>query len=343
MVLEELLSFVLNPKFSYEKALNFFLRCKDLEALLDFFKKNNFPFLLEKELKKNLNLFKEKEIEVIPYNSSKFPEVLKNIKLPPFLLFLKGKIPKGFFISIVGSRKPLPESEEMAKYFTKELVKRGIVIVSGLARGIDGIAHKTSIEFGGETVAVLGSGFFKIYPPEHRNLFKKIEKRGGIISEYAPFFPPFPKNFPQRNRIIAGISRGVLIVEAGLKSGSMKTANFAVEEGRELFVVPGNAFEVKYTGSNYLIKRGAKLVQTVEDILEEFPQEEFILSEEKKEICLTEEEKKFLDVFPEGKKVNFETLALKFDLNKLYSVLTSLELKGLIERLPGNYFIKKKI
>ncbi len=343
MVLEELLSFVLHPKFNYEKAINFFEKYKDLGTLLNFLKRNHFPFLLEKELKKNLNLMEEKEIEVIPYNSSKFPEALKNIKFPPFLLFLKGKIPKGFFISVVGSRKPLPESKELAKYFTKELVKRRIVIVSGLARGIDGVAHKTSIEFGGETVAVLGSGLLRIYPPEHRNLFKEIERKGGIISEYSPLYPPFPKNFPQRNRIIAGISQGILIIEAGVKSGSMKTANFAVEEGRELFVVPGNVFEIKYGGSNYLIKRGAKLVQTVEDILEEFPQEKFVLSEEKREVCLTKEEKNLLEVFPEGKKVNFETLALRFDLNKLYPILTSLELKGLIERLPGNYFIKKKI
>lgn len=342
MLLKEFHPFLFHKNFNYLKATSFLEKNKSLEELLYFFKENNFPREKEEEVERINKIIEKENIRVIFYGKEGYPEPLKNIKNPPIALFIKGKIPKGFYFSIVGSRKPLPESVEIAKHFTRELVFRNIIIVSGLARGIDGTAHRETLQNGGKTIAVLGSGHLKIYPPEHRALAKEIEKNGALLSEFPPFTPPNPRNFPQRNRIIAGLSRGVLLIEAGLKSGSLKTANFALEEGRELFVIPGNAFEIKYAGSNYLIKKGAKLVQTVEDILEEFPDENFEkIGKKEEKLDLTQEELEVLNYFPSGKKIHFEELLKNFKLEKLSVVLTSLELKGTIEKLPGNFFIKK--
>lgn len=342
MLTEEFHPFLFHKNFNYQKATLFLEKEKSLEGLLNFLKENNFPREREEEVERINKIMEKEDIKSIFYGMEGYPETLKNIKNPPVALFLKGELPEGFYFSVVGSRKPLPESVEIAKYFTKELVLRNTVIVSGLARGIDGTAHRETLKNGGKTVAVLGSGHLRIYPPEHRGLAREIEENGALVSEFPPFTPPNPRNFPQRNRIIAGLSRGVLLIEAGLKSGSLKTANFALDEGRELFVVPGNAFEIKYSGSNYLIKKGAKLVQTIEDILEEFPEEKFEKLEEKNKISnLSKEEEEILNTFPEGKKVHFEELLKIFPLEKLSVVLTKLELEGLIEKLPGNFFIKK--
>lgn len=342
MLFKEFHPFLFHKSFNFQKATLELGKLKSLEELLTYLKDKNFPKEEEREVEKINNLIEKEKIEIIYYSSKNYPEPLRYIKNPPIALFLKGKLPEGFYFSIVGSRKPLPESIEVAKHFTKELVLRKIIIVSGLARGIDGVAHKETIRNSGKTIAVLGSGHLKIYPPEHRNLAKEIEESGAVISEFPPLTPPNPQNFPQRNRIIAGFSRGVLLIEAGLKSGSMKTANVAIEEGRELFVIPGDVFEVKYAGSNYLIKKGAKLVQSIEDILEEFPQEKFEeIKEKKEEIDLTKDEKEILNFMEAGKKVNFEELLENFSYEKLSTNLTSLELKGLIEKLPGNFFIKK--
>jgi len=344
MLFKEFHPFLFHKSFNFQKATFELGKLKSLEELLNFLKEKNFPKEKESEVEKINNLIEKEKIEIIFYSSKNYPEPLKNIKNPPIAIFLKGKLPKGFYFAVVGSRNPLPESIELAKHFTKELVLRKIVIVSGLARGIDGIAHKETIKNGGKTIAVLGSGHMKIYPPEHRSLAKEIEGSGAVISEFPPLTPPNPQNFPQRNRIISGLSRGVLLIEAGLRSGSIKTANFAIEEGRELFVVPGNAFEVKYAGSNYLIKKGAKLIQTIDDILEEFPLEKFDkIIEKKEEIELTNEEKEILNFMEAGKKINFEELLKNFSFETLSVNLTSLELKGIIEKLPGNFFIKKII
>lgn len=337
----EFYSYLFHKSFNFEKATSILGKFRSLEKTLEYIK-SNFPKESDIKVKEILKIIEKENIKIIFFDSKDYPEQLKSIKNPPIALFVKGSFPNGFYFSIVGSRRPSAESIEIAKYFTKELSKRGIVIVSGLARGIDGVAHQETLNSSGKTVAILGSGHLKIYPPEHRNLAKEIENNGALITEFPPSTPPLSHNFPQRNRIISGLSRGVLLIEAGFKSGSLKTANFALDEGRDLFVVPGNVFETKYAGSNYLIKKGAKLVQTIEDILEEFPNEKFEkIKEEKEEIEITNEEKKILEFLPYGKKLHFEELLQKFSLEFLSNNLTSLELKNLIERLPGNFFIKK--
>lgn len=341
MYKKELLKFIFHKNFNFEKAVSFFDKSRSLDILIDFLKKNNFPQETDENIEKFLNLMEKENISLFFYNSKHYPEILKKIKNPPIAIFVKGSIPEGFPVAIIGSRRPLPESVEIAKYFTRELVKRGIVIVSGFARGIDGIAHKETIKNSGKTIAVLGSGHLKLYPPENKDLASEVEKNGALISEYPPFFPPFKKNFPQRNRIISGLSRGVVLIEAGFKSGSLKTANFAIEEGRELFVVPGYAFDERYAGSNYLIKKGAKLVQTIDDILEEFPDLKFEIKKEEEKIEISDEEKRVLDLLCFGKKINFEEILKNFNYEDAIKILTSLELKGFIERLPGNFFIKK--
>lgn len=337
----EFYTYLFHKNFNFEKVSNILGKLRSLKNTLDYIK-NNFSKESDNKVKETLEVIKKENIKILFFDSKDYPEQLKNIKNPPIALFVKGNFPKGFYFSIVGSRRPSAESTEIAKHFTKELVKREAIIISGLARGIDGIVHRETLNLKGKTVAVLGSGHLKIYPPEHRFLAKQIEDSGALISEFPPFIPPNQRNFPLRNRIISGLSRGVLLIQAGFKSGSLKTANFAVEEGRELFCVPGNVYDMSYSGSNYLIKKGAKLVQTIEDILEEFPNERFEkVKEEKEEIEITNEERKILELFPYGKKIHFEELLQKFSFEFLSINLTSLELKNLIEKLPGNFFIKK--
>lgn len=337
----EFYSYLFHKNFNFEKASNILGNLRSLKNTLDYIK-NNFLKESDNKVKETLDIIKKENIKILFFDSKDYPEQLKNIKNPPIALFVKGSFPDGFYFSIVGSRKPSAESIEIAKYFARELAKRGIVIVSGLARGIDGVVHRETLNLNGKTVAVLGSGHLKIYPPEHRTLAKQIENSGTLISEFPPFTPPNQRNFPHRNRIISGLSRGVLLIQAGFKSGSLKTANFAVEEGRELFCVPGNVYDINYSGSNYLIKKGAKLVQTIEDILEEFPNEKFEkIKENIEDLNITDKEKEILEFMPLGKKIHFEELLKEFTFEALSLNLTSLELNGLIEKLPGNFFIKK--
>lgn len=337
----EFYSYLFHKNFNFEKASNILGKLRSLKNTFDYIK-NNFSKESDNKVKETLEIIKKEKIKILFFDSKDYPEQLKNIKNPPIALFVKGSFPPNFYLAIVGSRKPTAESTEIAKYFAKELSKRGIVIVSGLARGIDGVVHRETLNLNGKTVAVLGSGHLKIYPPEHRTLAKQIENSGALISEFPPFIPPNQRNFPHRNRIISGLSRGVLLIQAGFKSGSLKTANFAVEEGRELFCVPGNVYDINYSGSNYLIKKGAKLVQTIEDILEEFPNEKFEkIKENIEDLNITNKEKEILEFMPLGKKIHFEELLKEFTFESLSLNLTSLELNGLIEKLPGNFFIKK--
>ena len=210
----------------------------------------------------------------IIYKSDKvYPEMLRKIKEPPEKLFVLGneKILNGFCIGIVGSRKCTKYGEDIAKSLAFNLAKYNVNVVSGMAKGIDSAAHIGTIMGKGKTIAVLGSGFKHIYPKENIKLFNEIIDSGGaIITEYEENIYPVPENFPRRNRIISGLSRGIVVVEAGKRSGSLITAESALEEGREVFAVPGNITSNMSRGTNELIKDGAKLVENVNDILEEF-------------------------------------------------------------------------
>ena len=211
------------------------------------------------------------DIKIINISDDNYPAKLKNIYAPPITIFAKGDISllNSKSIAIVGSREPSKYGIYVAEKFSKELSKEGITIVSGLARGIDTFAHVGALSSFGKTIAVLGSGIDVVYPKENAKYYREISEKGLIISEYIVGTAPESKNFPQRNRIISGLSDGVLVVEARKNSGTMITTDFALEQGKELYVIPGNITSNLSAGTNNLIKEGAKLVTDVYEILED--------------------------------------------------------------------------
>lgn len=211
------------------------------------------------------------DIKIINISDDNYPAKLKNIYAPPITIFAKGDISllNSKSIAVVGSREPSKYGIYVAEKFSKELSKEGITIVSGLARGIDTFAHVGALSSLGKTIAVLGSGIDIVYPKENAKYYREISEKGLIISEYIVGTAPESKNFPQRNRIISGLSDGVLVVEARKNSGTMITTDFALEQGKELYVIPGNITSNLSAGTNNLIKEGARLVTDVYEILED--------------------------------------------------------------------------
>lgn len=307
-----------------------------------------------KVILENRNLSFDKEIEklekqnvyILPINHPDYPFYLKNIYAPPTILYVKGEmVSKDKAIAIVGSRNASSYGMRAAYDFARELARKGITVVSGMARGIDTAAHKGALDGGGRTIAVLGCGLDYIYPPENKELMGKIINNGAVISEYPLGTIPDSKNFPNRNRIISGLSLGTVIVEANIKSGSLITADFAAEQGREVFAVPGQIYSKTSQGTNDLIKQGAKAITKVEDILEEF---KIDISKDKanqdKEIennNLNNEEKVIWESIS-NEPMHLENIMKLsgFSIGKLNTVITLLELKGLIRQLPGKQFVR---
>jgi DNA processing protein len=205
------------------------------------------------------------------WHDDRYPALLREIVDPPPVLWVLGQtaVLNGRAVAIVGSRAATPYALEVANRLAAELVRREVVVVSGLARGVDGAAHRGAVSAGGRTLAVLGSGPDVIYPREHDTLAVNICKDGALVSELGPGAPPLPEHFPQRNRLISGISLGVVVVEASDKSGSLITARCALEQGRDVMAVPGSVLGGRNRGSHALLKDGAKVVETADDILEE--------------------------------------------------------------------------
>jgi len=199
-----------------------------------------------------------------------YPALLTQIHDPPARLYVNGRLPAEPMIAIVGSRRATPYGQRAARRLARDLSEVGVVVVSGLARGIDAAAHRGALEGGSPTVAVMATGLDRIYPPEHAELAQAIAQSGAVITEAEPGTPPLPGRFPVRNRIISGLSLGVIVVEAAQRSGALITARMAAEQGRDVLCVPGSIENPLATGVHQLIKDGAKLVQTVEDVLDEF-------------------------------------------------------------------------
>ena len=222
-------------------------------------------------LRKQLQLLEKHRVQIITLGDSNYPELLRNIFDPPPVLYVKGTFSERdrLAVAVVGSRKSSSYGRLTAEKICLDLVSRGVTIVSGLARGIDSFAHRGALKGGGRTIAVLGNGVDYIYPRENRRLYEEIVEKGAVISEFPLGTPPDRKNFPVRNRIISGLSLGVVVVEAGDQSGALITADQALEQGREVLAIPGNVSSYTSRGTHRLIKQGAKLVETAEDILEE--------------------------------------------------------------------------
>lgn len=283
-------------------------------------------------------------VAIVTLFDSNYPAELKEIFDPPIVLYVKGRLPSAENpkIAVVGSRMASAYGMRMAKSISKDLAAAGVVVVSGMALGIDAAAHQGALEGGGVTLAVLGSGIGKLYPPENRKLADEIAKNGAIISEHPMDEDPFPGHFPRRNRIISGLSRGVLVVEAREKSGALITADAALAEGRDVYAVPGNVDSAKSAGTNKLLKQGAKLVTCADDILEELGiHKTSAPSPVSSDVQLTEGESQLLS-FLDGEPLHVDELIEQsgFSAQAAVSTLSLMELKGVVKQLPGKHFIR---
>lgn len=298
-------------------------------------------------VEKIIKICENRGIAIYSLNEEKYPKLLREIHDPPVVLFCKGELllEDNIALSIVGSRKFSEYGRKVTEKLAYDIASLGITVVSGLARGIDSIAHNSTLLAGGRTIAILGSGVSHIYPPENKILAEKIIKNGAIISEFYPDESPRKENFPRRNRIISGVSFGTLVTEATINSGALITASFALEQGREVFAVPGNITSKNSEGTNYLIQKGAKLVTKVEDILEEI--EQFIpflkkLTNEFKNKTiqndkLDSDEKIVFNILNEP--LYLDEIILKTGMNtaKVLEILLRLEINGLINKIEGRY------
>lgn len=296
-------------------------------------------------LEKALKLMEEENIQVIALTDSEYPTLLKEIIDPPQILYYKGDLNCLDFpsLSIVGSRKFSSYGKRIVDDFIPILVESRLTITSGLALGIDALAHWATLKNQGRTIAVLGSGVDNnsLYPASNKILAQRIlENKGLILSEFAPGTEPLQFNFPQRNRIIAGLSLGSLIIEAGDRSGSLITAYSALESGREVFAVPGNIYSPNSIGTNKLLKKGANLVVCAQDILESLNLKTAINTlENKKNLPSSEDEIKILTILKKDNLHINEIIRFSgLDAPKVNSLLVIMEMKGLIKNLGGMMF-----
>lgn len=300
---------------------------------------------------KVLKDLEDKNISYITLMNKNYPGRLKNIYDPPPVLYYRGDIDtlKQPSIAIVGSRRCTKYGRKTAKKIAYELAQKGIVIVSGMARGIDTCGHRGTLESGTKTIAVLGSGLDVIYPPENSELYHKIIKQGTVISEFPPGIQPTGENFPRRNRIISGLSLGTVVVEAARRSGSLITANLALEQGRDVFAVPGNIDRTGSRGTNNLIKNGAGIVTETEDILRELfypagrPEKNKNIESPGKKIRfpeLSSGEEHVLELLQQEGTLSVDRIIENTGMKSgnVNSILLKLELKGLIERNPGKKY-----
>ncbi|OWA33752.1 DNA-protecting protein DprA [Saccharibacillus sp. O16] len=289
-----------------------------------------------------IHLLSKRGIVPCTFFDNEYPPLMKETGQPPWVLYTIGRqeLMLDFGIAVVGTRMPTTYGRIVCERISGSLAERGVCLISGMARGIDGICHREVLRRGGSTIAVLGAGVDVAYPPEHRQLHEEIASRGLVISEFPPGTRPSPGLFPLRNRIIAGLSRGVLIVEAAERSGSLITANYALENGRDVFAVPGPITSPKSAGTFELMKSGAKPCANAEDILEEYSHL-FVSApaeREKKEVHekLTKEERKIYVILEQG-DASIDELQQKtsWEFGLLHSVLLSLIIKSQVKSLSG--------
>jgi DNA processing protein len=294
------------------------------------------------------------EIRVTTLGEADYPEALRWIPEPPPVLYIWGTLQHAdsLAVAVVGSRKPSPYGQLAAQRLSAELAQYGFTVVSGLARGVDSLAHQGALQAGGRTIAVLGSGINVVYPPEHRRLYEAIREQGAVVSEFPFDTKPDRWNFPRRNRIISGLTLGTLVIEASDQSGSLHTARHALEQGREVFAVPGRIDAPSSRGTNNLIKRGAKLVEGLDDILEEFPEAVRLavrqrgtapvpLDTPQMPTDLTPDEAQVLGLVP-PEETHIEAIihASQLPAQAVASILLTLELRGLVRQFPGKLFVR---
>jgi DNA processing protein len=282
-------------------------------------------------------------VSILTFRDQGYPNNLLQIYDPPPLIYVRGKVDDegSPLVAMVGSRKGSPYGRAVTKRISRELTSAGVTVVSGMARGIDTCAHLGALEAGGKTIAVLGCGIDIVYPPENERLFFEIIGHGAVISEFPLSTPPEGKNFPKRNRIISGLSLGVVIVEATADSGSLITASHALEQGREVFAVPGNIGMATSQGTNALIKQGAKLVEGAQDILVEIiPQYEGKASRDATPVLNDEEDGILQLLSHDPLHIDEISRMSQMEVRRVSTILLELELKGVISQLGGKMFVR---
>lgn len=295
--------------------------------------------------------------QVVVLHDERYPALLREIYDPPIVLYCKGDLARAFgqpAVAIVGSRRCSTYGRNAAEMLARELARRGVTVVSGLARGIDTAAHRGALEARGMTVGVLGTGIDSVYPKENRRLADQIIATGALVTEFPLDTPPLSQNFPFRNRVISGLTLGVLVVEGAERSGSLITARLATEQGRDVFAVPGNITSAKSFGPNNLIKDGAKLVQTWTDVIEEFPfdAKSGILSADRGDMenrraaelpLLTGAERRVYSLLKTDEPVHIDHLISKSGLTSgdLMGALLNLEMTDRVRQLPGKTFVRR--
>lgn len=310
---------------------------KDTETIIDV--KNS--GVLEKELQ----CIENEKIAVIDIFDNDYPKLLKEIAHPPLVLYVKGdvKILNEYIFAIVGSRIPTVYGIVSAKEFAMKLASLGLIIASGLARGIDSAAHKGALERG-KTIAVLGSGLANIYPRENLKLAEAIEKNGAVVSEFPLHENPHKENFPRRNRIVSGLAHGVLVVEAAEKSGALITAHCALEQNREVFALPGKIDSPVSRGAHLLIKEGAKLVDSVSDIVEELNIKFENTKSENCTIKLGADEAIIFEIIgSEGAHLEEIILKSKMAQSSIAKTILNLQLNGIISEIKPSFFARTKL
>lgn len=313
---------------------------------LEHIKKINWA-TIEKELH-----WYQQRATVLPINDPRYPVLLKEISDPPLVLYVCGEFEllSAPQLGLVGTRHPSPFGLNMAQNFAQALVEAGLVVTSGLAMGIDGACHQSALAAQGKTIAVMGTGLNHIYPRYHERLAENIKQAGALITEFPLNTPPFAAHFPRRNRIISGLSLGVLVIEAALRSGSLITARYALEQNREVFAIPGSINHTLARGCHQLIRQGAKLVESVNDIIEELgsrlaaqrkrPYIKRGMQDAKGENLLPAQQNLLnLLNYIEYSVMAFDAIVLKSGLTagEVSSILLSLELKGYVQATQGGY------
>ena len=304
---------------------------------LSYFRQDN---VLEDRLKR----LDDYDIDIVTIESEEYPDNLRSIDDPPLMLYYKGKIEllkAENTLAVVGSRNPTRYGKDITRTLVGDVARAGVTIVSGLARGVDKIAHSATLDNDGSTIAVVATGLETCYPAENHELFERISIFGLVVSEYPVGSTPYAYRFPERNRIISGLARGTLVTEAGMHSGSLITMNTAIEQGRNIYLVPGNINSQMSQGTNDAIKQlqGA-MVTCAEDILCDYDLDK--VDNKDDEIALTDIERSLVDYIVREDRHIDEITAFVGDMEvgQLLPILSKLELFGLIQRLPGNYYGK---
>lgn len=288
----------------------------------------------------------DKNIRVMTWDDANYPARLREIAQPPPVLYLRGDIVEAdaWAVAVVGTRRVSAYGRQVAEEIARFLAQNGVTVVSGLARGIDGIAHQAALNAGGRTLAVLGSGVDRIYPPEHRNLAESISRSGAVLSDYPLDTPPEASNFPPRNRIISGLSMASIIIEAGATSGALITANFAAEQGREVFAVPGNIFAPQSKGPNKLIQNGAHVLLNPRDILEVLDLTRVTEQRSARQLFPTDETEAQLLKVLGYEPIHVDEIRAKtgLDVAKVSSTLVMMELKGMVRHVGGMNYVSAR-